>query len=59
MDTDEVQEKFGPIAASPLGQNLGALVKLARYLPGRVSALTDPTKPAIHGLDDGPKVVNQ
>lgn len=59
MDTDEVQEKFGPIAASPLGQNLGTLVKLARYLPGRVTAVADPTKPTIYGLDDGPKVVNQ
>ena len=59
MDSDEVQEKFGPIAASPLGQNLGTLVKLARYLPGHVTAVADPTKPTIYGLDDGPKVVNQ
>lgn len=59
MAADDVPEMFGPIAASPLGQNLGALVKVARYLPGRVAAQTDHTKPVIYGLDDGPKEVRQ
>ena len=33
MEADEVQQRFGQIAASLLGQRLGTLVKAARYLP--------------------------
>lgn len=59
MENDEVPDKFGAIAAAPLGQNLGTLVKLARYLPERQAVPVDHTKPVIYGLDDGPKVVKQ
>jgi hypothetical protein len=59
MEGDEVQQKFGKIAASPVGQRLAALVKAARYLPMRDTTIPKQTKPMIYGLDDGPKEVNQ
>jgi hypothetical protein len=59
IDIDEVAEKFPPIAGGKLGQNLGSLVKFARYLPERQNAVIDQSKPVIYGLDDGPKVVKQ
>ncbi len=58
MEADEVQQKFGQIAAGPVGERLAALVKAARYLPARDASLPRQTKPVIYGLDDGPKVVN-
>jgi len=46
---DEVQEKFGEIAAGPLGQQLDALVKVARSLP--LQDTNPQSKPVIYGLD--------
>lgn len=59
MEADEVQQKFGEIAAGPLGQPLAALVESARHLPMRDTAVPRQTHPVIYGLDDGPRVVNQ
>jgi hypothetical protein len=59
MEADDVQQKFGQIVASPLGQGLAALVESARYLPVRESPIQKRTKPMIYGLDGGPKEVNQ
>jgi hypothetical protein len=59
MRADEAQQKFGQIAASPLGQRLATLVSVARYLPVRDTTLSNQSKPVIYGLDDGPKVVNR
>ncbi len=57
MAIDDVQEKFGVIAATSLAQDLGTLVKLARYFPAPTPVTH--TKPVIDGLDDGPKEVRQ
>jgi hypothetical protein len=57
MNADEVPQKLGQIALSPLGQRLTALVMSARYLPVRDTTLPKQTKPIIYGLDDGPKEV--
>jgi hypothetical protein len=59
MEQDEVQRMFPQIAASLLGQRLGALVQAARYLPVQDNTRTGRTKPVIYGLDDGPKEVKQ
>jgi hypothetical protein len=59
MEAGETEQKFGQIAASPIGQRLAALVKVARYLPVHVTAVPNPTKPVIYGLDNGPKEVKQ
>jgi hypothetical protein len=56
-EADETRQSFGPIAVSPLGQRLGALIKSSRYLPVRDTATTVHTKPVIYGLDDGPREV--
>jgi hypothetical protein len=58
MEAGEVQQKFGEIAASPLGQPLAALIEAARYLPARDPTVPRQTKPVIYGLDGGPKEVN-
>jgi hypothetical protein len=58
MEGDDVQQKFGKIAASPVGQRLAALVAAARYLPVRDTSVPRQTKPVIYGLDSGPKEVN-
>jgi hypothetical protein len=58
IEADEVRERFGPIAASPLGQRLGGLVKAARFLPARDTKITG-TRPVIQGLDGGPREVKQ
>jgi hypothetical protein len=56
MEADEVQQKFGQIAASPLGQGLAALVEAARYIPVhepvRDQNVPKQTKPIIYGLDN-------
>ena len=57
MEADETRKSFGQIAASPLGQYLGTLIKSARYLPVRDTATTVHTKPVIYGLDDGAREV--
>jgi hypothetical protein len=49
MEADEVRQKLGELAASPLGQQLADLVTAARYLPSRDIAAK--TKPVIYGLD--------
>jgi hypothetical protein len=59
MNADEAQQKFGQIAASPLGGRLAALVTAARYLPVRDISVPRKDKPVIYGLDGGPKEVNQ
>ena len=59
MEADEVQQRFGPIATSPLGERLSALVAGARYLPVRDTTVPKRTKPVIYGLDGGPKEVNK
>lgn len=56
-EADETRQSFGPIAVSPFGQRLGALIKSSRYLPVRDTATTVHTKPVIYGLDDGPREV--
>jgi len=57
METEEARHSLDQIAASPLGQNLGTLIKSAQYLPVRDTATTVHTKPVIYGLDDGPREV--
>lgn len=59
MRADEVQQKFGRIVSSPLGEPLAALVGAARNLPMRDLNALKQTHPVIYGLDNGPKVVNQ
>ena len=59
MESDEVQQKFSKIVASPLGQRLAALVAAARYLPVRDTTVPKQTRPVIYGLDAGPKEVSQ
>ena len=58
IEADEVEQRFGEIAASPLGQRLAALVEAGRYLPVRDSTVPRKSKPVIYGLDGGPKEVN-
>ena len=50
MDADEVRQKSGEIASSFLGEQMGTLVKAARFLPVRNAAAVS-TKPVILGLD--------
>ena len=57
MQANEVQQKFGRIVASPLGEPLAALVGAARNLPLRDLNALKQTHPVIYGLDNGPKVV--
>jgi hypothetical protein len=59
MEAYEVQQGFGRIVASPVGQRLAALVQAARYLPVRNATVPSHTKPVIYGLDSGPREVNQ
>jgi hypothetical protein len=59
MEAYEVQQGFGRIVASPVGQRLAALVQAARYLPVRNATVPSHTKPVIFGLDSGPREVNQ
>ncbi len=59
MEANELQQRFGQIAASAVGKQLSTLVAAAKYLPVRDTSVPKQTKPVIYGLDDGPKVVNQ
>jgi hypothetical protein len=59
METGEVQQKFGQILDSPVGERLAALVGAARYLPAREAAAPKSARPVIYGLDDGPREVGQ
>jgi hypothetical protein len=57
MDSAELKQRFAEIAASPVGQPLGALIQAARSLPSRDLSQPKRTKPVIYGLDGGPKEV--
>jgi hypothetical protein len=59
LETNETQQNSGRMAASLLGQRLGALIKSARYLPARESTMAVHTRPVIYGLDDGAREVQQ
>jgi hypothetical protein len=59
MDANEMQQKFGEIAAGPVGERLAIVVEAARHLPARDLNVLKQTRPVIYGLDDGPKVVRQ
>jgi hypothetical protein len=59
MEAEEVQRSFSQMVASPLGQQLSALVNATRYLPAPDTSAPKPARPVIYGLDDGPKVVKQ
>jgi hypothetical protein len=59
IEADEMQQKSGEIAASPLGQRLAALVTAGRYLRVHDTTVPRHAKPVIYGLDGGPKEVNQ
>ena len=59
MEANEAQQKFAQIISGQVGQQLGALIEAARYLPARENVAPKQTKPVIYGLDDGPRVVNQ
>jgi hypothetical protein len=58
IESDEALQQFGQIAASPLGQHVGALLPVARNLPMRDTTVPKRTKPVIYGLDGGPKEVH-
>ena len=58
MEAAEMQQKFGPIAASPLGQRLATLIKAAQYLPAADTTAPQHAKPMIYGLEGGPKELN-
>jgi len=59
VEANEVQQKFGEIVPSPLGEKLASLAAAARQLPGRDINVLKQTRPVIYGLDNGPKVVSQ
>jgi hypothetical protein len=59
VEPDEMQQKFGEIAASSVGQRLAALVQAGRYLPARDTTVLKKARPVIYGLEGGPKEVNQ
>jgi hypothetical protein len=58
-EASEVQQKFGAIVASPVGERLAALVEAARHLPARDITIRNQSRPVIYGLDGGPRVVGQ
>lgn len=51
IESEEVQQKLGLIAASPIGEHLAALVKPTCYLPIHDSNVPKQAKPKIYGLD--------
>lgn len=51
IESEEVQQKLGLIAASPIGEHLTALVKPTRYLPIHDVTVPKQVKPKIYGLD--------
>jgi hypothetical protein len=59
MEAEEVQQKFGQIAAGPAGERLASLLAAARYLPVRDTTVQKQNRPIIYGLDGGPRVLNQ
>jgi len=59
IEASELQQKFGEVVASPVGDQLAALIGAARSLPARDTTAPKQTKPVIYGLEGGPKVVGQ
>lgn len=59
IEASELQQKFGEVVASPMGDQLAALIGAARSLPARDTTAPKQTKPVIYGLEGGPKVVGQ
>ncbi len=59
MEADQVQQKFAQAGVTPIGEQLAALVKAARYLPARDSGASKQRKAVIFGLDSGPRELNQ
>lgn len=59
IEASEIQQKFGEVVASPVGDQLAALIGAARSLPARDTTVQKQTKPVIYGLESGPKVVGQ
>lgn len=51
IEADEVEQKLGQIAASPMGEHLTALLKPTRYLPIHDTSVPKQAKPVIAGLD--------
>jgi len=51
IESEEVEQKLGLIAASPVGEHLMALVKPTRYLPIHDASVPKQAKPKIYGLD--------
>jgi hypothetical protein len=56
-DLQEAQKQLAEIRTSPIGEQLGALIEGARYLPVRDTSVPVRTKPVILGLDGGPREV--
>jgi hypothetical protein len=59
IEASELQHKFAEVVASPVGDQLAALIGAARSLPARDTTAPKQTKPVIYGLEGGPKVVGQ
>jgi hypothetical protein len=59
IEASELQQKFSEVVASPVGDQLAALISAARSLPARDTTAPKQTKPVIYGLEGGPKVVGQ
>ena len=59
IEASELQQKFADVVASPVGDQLAALIGAARSLPARDTTAPKQIKPVIYGLEGGPKVVGQ
>jgi hypothetical protein len=59
IEASELQQKFAAVVASPVGDQLAALISAARSLPAKDTTAPKQTKPVIYGLEGGPKVVGQ
>ncbi|HLG99060.1 MAG TPA: hypothetical protein VKX49_22300 [Bryobacteraceae bacterium] len=53
----DIETRLGAMTESPLGQQLGQVLKIARSLPAPDDSTTR-SKPVIYGLDNGPQEVN-
>jgi hypothetical protein len=51
IEANEVHQKLGQAATSPMGEYLTALVKPTRYLPMHDATVPKQAKPVIYGLD--------
>jgi hypothetical protein len=59
IEASELHQKLAEVVASPVGDQLAALIGAARSLPARDTTAPKQTKPVIYGLEGGPKVVGQ